>query len=152
MKAVLQRVTSARVRVDGSVVGEIGRGILVLLGATHDDGTEDVVRLVDKTLGLRIFEDDQGKMNLSVQDVGGSLLVVSQFTLLADTTKGKRPSFQQAMEPGRANELVEEFVAAVKGEGVPVATGKFGADMDVELLNQGPVTIILDSRERRARR
>ena len=106
MKAVLQRVTSARVRVDGSVVGEIGRGILVLLGATHDDGTEDVARLVDKTLGLRIFEDDQGKMNLSVRDVGGSLLVVSQFTLLADTTKGKRPSFQQAMEPLRANELV----------------------------------------------
>jgi D-tyrosyl-tRNA(Tyr) deacylase len=146
MRAVIQRVSRAQVEVAETVVGQIQTGLLVLLGVQQGDGERDLAYLVDKTLGLRIFPDAQAKMNRSVQDVGGSLLVVSQFTLLGDCRKGKRPSFLQAAPPDVAQQLYERFVAAVRQQGVPVATGVFQADMQVTLCNSGPVTIILDSR------
>ncbi|QQS33279.1 MAG: D-tyrosyl-tRNA(Tyr) deacylase [Acidobacteriota bacterium] len=145
MRACLQRVSSARVTVDGSVAGRIGNGLLLLLGVSNDDTRSHADLLLDKTLGLRIFPDGEGKMNLALADVGGELLVVSQFTLFADTSRGRRPSFLAAGSPEHANELYEYFVAAAREQGVSTATGIFGAMMDVELVNSGPVTIILDT-------
>lgn len=149
MKAVLQRVSSARVIVAGETVGEIGAGILALAGAAKGDGERDVEIVAEKAINLRIFEDDAGKMNLSLLDAGGQMLVVSQFTLLADCTKGRRPSFFDAMAPEPAAELVERFAAYIESRGVTVGRGVFGASMQVELLNDGPVTIVLDSADRR---
>lgn len=147
MRACIQRVCRASVTVDGEVVGSIGRGLLVLLGVGQDDTEEDAVKLAEKTVALRIFEDEAGKMNLALTDVGGSLLVVSQFTLYADCRKGRRPSFVGAAPPDKAQALYEYFVNYVKGKGIPVATGRFREQMLVELVNEGPVTIWLDSRE-----
>ncbi len=147
MRAVVQRVSRAQVVVKGAVIGSTvpgAPGLLVLLGAGHGDEERDVRYLVDKICGLRIFEDDQGKMNLSVSDVGGSLLVVSQFTLYGDTRKGRRPSFMGAMNPDLASPLIDRFVALASSH-VPVETGRFGAQMEVSLTNDGPVTLILDS-------
>jgi len=144
MKAVLQRVTSARVTVDGRVVGEIGLGLLVLLGVEAGDTDREFEHLMGKMIGLRLFADAQGNMNLSCEDVGGSYLVVSQFTLCADTKRGKRPGFEPAMKPEGARVVYERFCRelAVRS-GRPVATGEFGAMMDVSLVNSGPVTILL---------
>jgi len=144
MRAVLQRVSGARVRIDGQVVGEVGRGLLVLLGVAPADTEEAARWLADKIVGLRIFADAEDKMNLSVAEVGGGVLVVSQFTLYGDASKGRRPSFIAAAPPETAIPLYEKFVEAVKAHGVPVATGRFGAMMQVELTNDGPVTLILE--------
>ncbi|NLM36787.1 MAG: D-tyrosyl-tRNA(Tyr) deacylase [Firmicutes bacterium] len=145
MRALLQRVSSARVRIGNEVTGEIGPGLLVLLGVSRTDQEADLQLLADKIINLRIFEDDQGKMNRSVQDVGGSILVVSQFTLYADCRKGRRPSFLDAAPPELGTDLYERFIAALRGRGMAVATGRFGAAMAVELVNDGPVTIMLDT-------
>lgn len=148
MRACIQRVSSARVVVGGDVVGEIGRGLLVLLGVAMSDEDADLRWLVDKVAGLRVFENADGKMNLALGDVGGELLVVSQFTLLADCRKGRRPSFIAAAPPEKAERMYGQFVAAAQAGGVRVATGQFRANMQVELVNDGPVTILLDSTER----
>ena len=145
MRAVCQRVSQARVRVDGVVVGEIERGLVVLLGVARDETPDGADRLAAKVARLRVFEDDQGKFAHSVLDVGGAALVVSQFTVLADTRKGNRPSFTDAAPPEHAEPLYEAFCEALRRQGVPVATGVFGAYMAVELVNDGPVTIILDT-------
>lgn len=147
MKACVQRVRWARVRVNGEIVGEIQQGILVLLGVAATDTEKETHVLAEKVAGLRIFEDAQGKMNLSLADIGGQVLVVSQFTLLADCRKGRRPSFSQAAGPDRAEPLVNEFVRLLRAQGLTVATGRFREHMEVELLNDGPVTIILDTEE-----
>lgn len=147
MRAVVQRVSSSRVIVGRGVVGEIGRGLLVLLGVGTDDGEEDVAYIVDKIAGLRVFEDPGGKMNLSLTDVGGSALVVSQFTLYGDVRRGKRPSFDGAAPPAEAARLYEMCVSGIKARGIPVATGRFQEMMTVEIVNEGPVTILLDSRK-----
>lgn len=147
MRAVLQRVSQASVTVDEVVIGEVGAGLMVLLGAAEGDTQADLDYILDKTLNLRIFADEQGKMNLSVIDTGGAMLVVSQFTLLAQTRKGRRPSFIKALAPDQAEALYEQFIARVRAAGLQVATGRFGAHMDVALVNSGPVTIILDSRD-----
>lgn len=147
MKACIQRVRWARVRVNGETVGEIGPGLLVLPGVAMDDTEQEARMLAEKIVGLRIFEDEAGKMNRSVGDAGGSLLVVSQFTLLADCRRGRRPSFTDAAPPDRANMLCEYFIQQVRKTGLPVATGRFREHMEVELLNDGPVTIVLDSTE-----
>ncbi len=146
MRAVLQRVTQARVLVEGEVVGVIGPGLLVLLGVAASDTLEEVHWLADKVLGLRIFNDAEGKMNRSVADVGGAVLVVSQFTLYGDCRKGRRPSFIDAAPPELAVPLYEAFIADVRAQGIPVASGRFRAMMQVELVNDGPVTLIVDSR------
>ena len=143
----MQRVSEASVTVDGDVVGQIGHGMLVLLGITQDDSRRDVQFMAEKTTGLRVFEDAEGKMNRSLIDVGGGMLVVSQFTLLGDCRKGRRPSFIAAAEPELAERLYEEFVAEVQQRNVEVATGRFRAHMDVALVNDGPVTLLLDSRK-----
>lgn len=145
MRVVIQRVQRAKVTVAGEIVGEIARGWLVLLGIAPADTQKQVDWLAEKVANLRAFEDQDGKMNLSVSDVGGSVLVVSQFTLLGDCRKGRRPSFIQAAAPELAERLYETFVAAIGVQGIPVATGKFRAMMQVELVNDGPVTILLDS-------
>jgi D-aminoacyl-tRNA deacylase len=146
MRAVVQRVTRAQVRVDDRVTGEIGRGLLVLLGAGAGDGTGEADHMVEKVANLRIFADDAGKMNRSVLEIAGGVLAVSQFTLYGDARKGRRPAFTQALEPIQAEALYERFVAGLRAAGVePVATGVFGAMMQVELVNDGPVTILLDS-------
>jgi D-tyrosyl-tRNA(Tyr) deacylase len=145
MRAVVQRVSQARVVVGDEVVGGIGRGLLVLLGVAPSDGLAQANWLADKVIGLRIFADAEGKMNLSVGDVGGGVLVVSQFTLYGDCRKGRRPSFIGAAPPEMAVPLYEAFVDAVRAQGVPTATGRFGAMMQVELVNDGPVTLILDT-------
>jgi D-tyrosyl-tRNA(Tyr) deacylase len=145
MRAVVQRVRSARVLVDGHVTGDIGPGLLVLLGVTHDDSEEQSAYLAGKIVGLRIFEDDAGRMNRAVTDVSGSVLVVSQFTLYGDCRKGRRPSFDAAARPDHAVALYERFADRVRALGVPVSTGVFGAHMQVELVNDGPVTLILDT-------
>lgn len=145
MRAVVQRALSARVRVDGETVGEIGPGLLVLVGVGAQDTAADAEQLAGKIARLRIFEDDHGKMNRSLVEVGGGLLAVSQFTLHADTRRGNRPSFISAMPPGAARPLFDAFVAAARREGVPVSTGRFGADMKIELVADGPVTIVLDT-------
>ena len=149
MRAVVQRVSRARVTVSGETVGEIGKGQLALVGVTHDDTVADARALAAKMAGLRIFADQAGRMNLSVGDVGGEVLVVSQFTLYGNVRKGRRPSFVGAARPEQAQLLVDEVVTELEGRGVPVATGKFGAMMEVSLLNQGPVTIIIETRDGR---
>lgn len=149
MRAVVQRATRGGVRVDGAVVGELAPGkpgFVVLLGAGRGDTEEDAVQLADKIVGLRVFEDAEGKMNLGLEDVGGSLLVVSQFTLFGDCRKGRRPSFIDALEPGAAAALVERFVARARERVAHVATGRFQAHMEVEIVNDGPVTLLLDSK------
>lgn len=148
MRACVQRVSSARVVVDGETVGEVGRGLLVLLGVAATDDDEDLRWLVDKIVGLRIFEDADGKMNLGLADVAGELLVVSQFTLLGDCRKGRRPSFLAAAPPEQAERVYEQFVAGARSLGARVATGRFRMHMHVELVNDGPVTLVLDSAER----
>lgn len=145
MRAVVQRVSRASVTVEGETVGAIERGLVVLLGVTRGDTSRDVIYLADKTAGLRIFADDAGKMNLSVTEIGGGLLVVSQFTLLGDCRKGRRPGFSDAAPPELADLLYREYVAALKNLGLTVATGIFQAEMLVELANDGPVTLLLDS-------
>jgi D-tyrosyl-tRNA(Tyr) deacylase len=144
MRILLQRVKKASVTVSGEVVGAIGRGCVLLIGVGHGDGEEQAAWLAQKIAGLRIFEDDEGKFNLSIQDVGGSALVVSQFTLYADTRKGRRPAFVDAAPPEIAEPLVERFAALLRAEGVPVEMGVFGARMLVEIHNDGPVTIWLE--------
>lgn len=147
MRAVVQRVSRAEVRVDGAVVGRIAQGLCVLVGAGQGDSDADVAYLVDKVVNLRIFEDDAGKMNRSLLEVGGALLAVSQFTLYGDARRGRRPSFTDALEPVEAERRYEQFVAGVRAAGVAnVATGRFRAMMEVELVNWGPVTLLLDSR------
>ncbi len=145
MRAVVQRVSEASVTIDGTTVGQIGEGLLVLLGVGQDDEAHDLSYVVRKVADLRIFEDDTGKMNHSVRDIAGSVLVVSQFTLYGDTRKGRRPSFVHAMHPDRATLMVDQFVAELKAKGLTVATGEFGAEMEVKLVNNGPVTILIDS-------
>jgi D-tyrosyl-tRNA(Tyr) deacylase len=145
VRAVVSRVTSARVVADGEVTGEIGPGLLVLVGVTHDDTEAEADWLAAKVAALRVFADDQGKMNRSLTDTGGGALVVSQFTLYGDARKGRRPSYVAAAPPERAAPLVEAVASSLAGAGVPVATGRFGADMRVESSGDGPVTILLDS-------
>jgi D-aminoacyl-tRNA deacylase len=145
VRAVIQRVSRAEVRVDGARVGAIERGFLVLLGVTHADGRAEVEWLARKVAGLRIFEDDAGKMNLALTDVGGAVLVVSQFTLYGDARKGRRPSFTDAARPEQAEPLVDYFAARLREEGLRVETGVFGAMMEVEMVNDGPVTLWLDT-------
>jgi D-tyrosyl-tRNA(Tyr) deacylase len=147
MRVVIQRVSEAAVKIDGTIVGEISKGLLVLLGIAHEDTQQDALYLIQKLINLRIFSDADGKMNLSVQDCGGGLLIVSQFTLYADTKKGNRPSYIRAARPEQAIPLYEFFLKELqkqfKGR---IRTGQFGADMKVSLINDGPVTIIIDSR------
>ena len=148
MRVVLQRVAHASVTVDGEIIGDIQRGFLLLVGVMHDDAMEDMEYLVRKIVQIRIFEDEEGKLNRSIQDIGGEILSVSQFTLYADTKKGNRPSFSKAAPGDVAIEMFEQFNGLLRDTGVPVETGQFGADMKVELLNDGPVTILLDSKTR----
>lgn len=148
MRIVLQRVAHASVTVDEKVIGKIQRGFLLLVGVTHDDAMEDMEYLVRKIVQMRIFEDEEGKLNRSIQDIGGEILSVSQFTLYADTKKGNRPSFSKAAPGDVAVEMFEQFNGLLRDTGIPVETGQFGADMKVELLNDGPVTILLDSKTR----
>ncbi len=145
MRAVIQRVSEASVRVDGALVGQIGRGFLVLLGITHADGETEAVWLAKKVAGLRLFEDADGKMNLGLAEVGGAVLAVSQFTLYGDARKGRRPSFVEAARPEQAQPLYERFCAALAGEGIEVAQGIFQAYMQVALVNDGPVTLIVET-------
>lgn len=145
MRAVLTRVKSASVTVDGSVIGQIGQGFLILLGVTHEDTEAQAVKLADKLMGLRIFEDENGKMNRSLEDVGGEVLVVSQFTLYGNCKKGRRPEFLAAARPEIAIPLYEKFIALCRDKGFAVETGEFGAEMLVESVNDGPVTLIVDT-------
>ena len=147
MRAVVQRVSHARVIVEDEIVGQIERGLLVLLGVAVDDGQDDVIFLAQKVASLRVFEDDLGKMNRSLAEVGGKMLVVSQFTLLGDTRKGRRPSFVRAARPEFAERLYRSFVAEVRGQGIEVEQGRFHVHMDVELINDGPVTLLVDSKK-----
>lgn len=148
MKAVIQRVLQSDVKIDGRIAGEIGKGYMILLGVVDGDAKEDADKLIKKIPVLRIFEDENGKMNLSCLDVGGEILVISQFTLCADCSHGRRPSFTKSAPPSEANALYEYFVEGLKATGIKnVQTGEFGADMKVSLINDGPVTIILDSKE-----
>ncbi|MFL6214015.1 MAG: D-aminoacyl-tRNA deacylase [Blastocatellia bacterium] len=148
MRAVVQRVTSAKVEVDQQTVGEIDAGLLVLLGVAREDEQADADYLADKIVNLRIFRDEAGKMNGSLADTGGAMLVVSQFTLYGDARKGRRPSYTDAAEPQKANALYEYFVSRVRAQGIQVQTGIFQAMMQVHLVNDGPVTILLDSRKK----
>ncbi len=148
MKVLLQRVTGASVRIDNEVVGRIGPGLVVFVGVAGGDTERDVEYLAQKTVNLRIFADEAGKFNLSALDIGGDLLVISQFTLLADTRKGRRPSFVEAAPPAQAEALFERFVEKARASGLKVATGRFQQYMQVEIHNDGPVTILLDSREK----
>ena len=147
MRAVVQRVHESSVTVDGRVTGRIGKGLLVLLGVGETDSEQDADYLAEKIVGLRCFADNDSKFNLSVRDVGGSVLAVSQFTLFGDCRKGKRPSFTEAARPELAVPLYERFVAKVRESGIEVRTGEFGAHMDVQLVNDGPVTLLLDSKK-----
>ena len=147
MRAVVQRVSRASVTVAGDAVGRIDRGFLVLLGVADDDTQADAIYLAAKVAGLRIFEDAAGKMNLALADVAGRMLVVSQFTLLGDCRQGRRPSFIRAARPDKADELYRAFCAEVRGQGIEVETGRFQEHMDVELINDGPVTLLVDSRK-----
>lgn len=145
MRAVLTRVKSASVSVDGNVIGQIGPGFLILLGITHDDTEAQAVKLADKLTGLRIFEDEDGKMNRGLETVNGEILVISQFTLYGNCRKGRRPSFAEAADPELGNALYEKFLSVCEELGYPPQHGRFGADMKVESLNDGPVTLILDT-------
>jgi D-tyrosyl-tRNA(Tyr) deacylase len=147
VRAVVQRVSRAEVRVSGEVVGRIGRGLLVLVGAGQGDNESDAVYLADKVLGLRIFADEAGQMNRGLAEVGGALLVVSQFTLYGDCRKGRRPSFVEALAPEPAEALYRSFVEHARRSGIPVETGRFRAMMEVDLVNDGPVTLLVDSRK-----
>lgn len=149
MRALIQRVSRASVTIEGEVRGKIGRGFLVLLGVTEGDTGDDARYLADKCVGLRVFTDENDKMNLSLSDIGGGLLIVSQFTLYGDCKHGRRPSFTAAARPETAIPLYEAFVARCRESGLPVETGEFGADMKVELLNDGPVTLWMDTAEMR---
>jgi D-aminoacyl-tRNA deacylase len=151
VKAHLQRVTYGSVSIDGEVVGEIESGFVILLGVKHDDTPRDVNYLVDKVATMRIFSDANGKFNDSLEDVNGSVLIVSQFTLYADTRKGRRPGFTESANPEVAIPLYEEFIEAFKNKGITVETGRFGADMKVVIHNDGPVTILLDSEDKISR-
>lgn len=151
MKALVQRVSSAEVKVEGETAGSIGRGLLVLAGFRNEDTPEDLDWMTEKLTGLRIFSDDNGNMNLSLKDTGGEMLVVSQFTLHADTRKGKRPSFVKAADPATANILYRLFIQKVREAGVHVSEGVFGAMMEVGLVNSGPVTVMVDSPSERNR-
>ncbi|MFT0140077.1 D-aminoacyl-tRNA deacylase [Alcanivoracaceae bacterium MT1] len=144
MKVLLQRVREARVEVAGEEIGRIGRGLLVFVGVERGDASDTARRLAERLAGYRVFADEQGKMNLDVRDVAGEVLAVSQFTLAADTRKGRRPGFSGAAEPGQGLRLYQEFVDALTAYQVPVATGRFGADMQVHLINDGPVTFLLE--------
>ncbi len=145
MRAVVQRVVQAHVDSDGATVGSIGSGLVVLVGVARDDTTADVTALAGKLAGLRVFSDDEGKMNLSVVDVGGAVLVVSQFTLLGDARRGRRPSFAAAAPPAIAEPLIDELVERLRGEGLEVATGRFRTAMRVALVNEGPVTLVVET-------
>jgi D-tyrosyl-tRNA(Tyr) deacylase len=147
MRAVSQRVKSAQVIVNDKIIGSIGFGLLVLLGISREDNCDDADYLVEKTINLRIFDDQDGKMNRSLLDVGGEMLIVSQFTLIADCRKGRRPSFSAAAEPAEAKKLYQYFIERVKEKGITVATGEFQALMEVGLINNGPVTILMDSKK-----
>lgn len=147
MRVVVQRSKSARVTVDGEITGQITKGLVLLVGVTHGDTTEDAAYLADKIINLRIFEDSDDKLNLSLVDIGGDILSVSQFTLYGDCRKGRRPNFMEAARPDHALRLYEEFNALLREKGIRVETGKFGAMMDVELTNDGPVTLILESKK-----
>ena len=147
MRAVVQRVTSADVKIDGEVKGKIDNGFMVLLGVGNGDTEEDVKYIADKIINLRVFSDENDKMNLSLADVDGSMLVISQFTLYGDCSHGRRPYFGDAMEPVGANKMYENFVSYVRDKGIHTETGEFGADMKVSLTNDGPVTIILESKK-----
>ena len=144
MRALIQRVTSASVKVEGKIVGKIGKGFLVFLGIYEEDTEENIEKLTKKIINLRIFNDENDKMNLSIKDVKGEILLISQFTLCADIRKGNRPSFISAKNPNEANKIYEKTIENIKNEGIIVEKGIFGADMKVELLNDGPVTILLD--------
>lgn len=145
MRAVVQRVLRGRVTVDGEVTGQIGKGFVVLLGVSKEDTEAAADYMAEKVAGLRVFEDGEGKMNLSIQEVGGAVLAVSQFTLYGDARRGRRPGFDRAARPEQAEPLYQRFVARLRGLGVPVETGRFQTHMEVELVNDGPVTILLDS-------
>jgi len=147
MRAVVQRVSRAKVTVDGQITGEIDRGLMVLLGVSQDDTQDDAGYLAGKLVSLRIFPDDEGKMNRSLVDIGGQMLIVSQFTLFGDCRKGRRPSFIKAARPELADSLYRIFVVEVQGHGIRTATGRFQTHMDVELVNDGPVTLLVDSRK-----
>ena len=148
MIAVLQRVTTGKVKIGDRVVGDIDNGLVILLGVHRDDKEEDIIFLADKVIGLRIFNDNNGKMNISLQDAEGSVLVISQFTLCGDWRKGRRPSFTKAADPDKGKLLYDGFIDAVKSRGINVETGEFGAAMDVSLVNSGPATFVLDSHDR----
>ena len=148
MRAVIQRVVQASVAVDGGIIGEIGAGLVVLLAVSRNDKTPDADYLAEKIIGLRVFDDEQGKMNRSLAEAGGAMLVVSQFTLYGDVRKGKRPSFDMAAQPELAKQLYEYFVERVRASGIRCETGKFQAMMKVELVNDGPVTILVDSEKK----
>ena len=148
MIAVLQRVTTGKVKIGDRIVGDIDNGLVILLGVHRDDTEEDIIFLADKVIGLRIFNDNNGKMNISLQDADGSVLVISQFTLCGDWRKGRRPSFTKAADPDKGKLLYDGFINAVRSRGINVETGEFGAAMDVSLVNSGPVTFVLDSHDR----
>ena len=148
MIAVLQRVTTGKVKIGDRIVGNIDNGLVILLGVHRDDKEEDVIFLADKVIGLRIFNDNNGKMNISLQDVKGSVLVISQFTLCGDWRKGRRPSFTKAADPDKGKLLYNGFIDAVRSRGINVETGEFGAAMEVSLVNSGPVTFVLDTHDR----
>ena len=147
MIAVLQRVTTGKVKIGDRIVGDIDNGLVILLGVHRDDKEEDIIFLADKVIGLRIFNDNNGKMNISLQDADGSVLVISQFTLCGDWRKGRRPSFTKAADPDKGKLLYDGFIDAVRRRGINVETGEFGAAMDVSLVNSGPVTFVLDSHD-----
>ncbi len=147
MRTVIQRVLTSSVEVDSKVIGEINKGFNVLLGISKEDTLEDIKYIKDKILNLRVFEDEEGKLNKSIQEVGGEILIISQFTLYGDCRKGRRPSFIEALGGDEAKELYNIFVEAVKETGIKVATGEFGADMKVTIINDGPVTILLESKK-----
>ncbi len=147
MRALIQRVTGASVSIGGETVGRIGQGLVVLLGITHDDNEQDCRFLADKVVNLRVFSDVEGKMNLSLLDVGGEALIISQFTLYGDSRKGRRPSYTEAAPPEKAIPLYEMFIGEVKNAGITVATGQFGADMQVNICNDGPVTLMVESKK-----
>lgn len=151
MRVVVQKVKRGKVTVEGNVSGEIGQGLVLLVGLTHDDSVDDLTWMVDKVINLRIFEDLEGKMNLSLYDVGGSILSVSQFTLYGDARKGRRPGFTDAARPEVATPLYDQFNQMLRDQGVTVGTGIFGADMEVEIINDGPVTILLDTDHRKTK-